>query len=137
MKGHQLAGHIRDPVTGTMKNWEAHVAERNSRRMEGFDLASGPRQQPQKSQLSLYKQRPLYKPASTTSGLAALAVAERPWTPAQHATSTSYGADDGLARHLHDEPLLDCFGDTETCLLCYFCASGYLSARPSMVLAAR
>lgn len=28
---------------------------------------------------------------------------------------------EGLVMQLNDEPLLDCFGDTQTCLLCYFC----------------
>ena len=34
---------------------------------------------------------------------------------------STVGKIDGVAHRLRDEPLLNCLGDRETCLLCYFC----------------
>jgi Cys-rich protein (TIGR01571 family) len=43
-------------------------------------------------------------------------------TPDLHSHHHSMvAAVDGVAQKLRDEPLLDCLGDRETCLLCYFC----------------
>lgn len=55
--------------------------------------------------------------------LVALSFQARYNIPACRATaSKALPAIDGLALRMRDEPLLDCCGDRETCMMCYFCA---------------
>jgi hypothetical protein len=72
--------------------------------------------------------RSVHPTEDVTTAPAAGFGSDRRWGSSRRVIGATYDVADGLTRYLHEEPLLGCYRDLETCLLCYFCEG---SLRPA------